>query len=141
MKARMAFAMAAAAFSCTIAFWFYGNARTLCETIGFNVRALIAGLLLGVVFPALVIITVLIAGRRIWASLKPIPLIRIILTIVTGLLTGSTLSEGWILVDESHFASEIRQGASGIPYSRPRAWPNEGCSLVHIPGRGVHATD
>jgi hypothetical protein len=55
------------------------------------------------------------------------------------LLVACTLSERWIISDETRFAVEASK-ASGV-FSRDRAWPNHGCSLVYIPGRGIHATD
>ena len=55
------------------------------------------------------------------------------------LVVGSGLSEAWILRDESRFENEAARATA--TYSRPRAWPNQGCSLVFIPGKGVHSTD
>lgn len=141
MKARIALAMATMLSTCPLAFWLYGEGRTMCETIGLNTRAIIAGLLIGVYFPALTISLALFAVWRFRTGLKSMTLLSMILGIGIGLLTGSILSEWWILVDESRFISEMREAPSGMPYGRPRAWPNEGCSLVCVPGAGIHATD
>ena len=141
MKARIAFAMATMVFTCPIAFWIYGEVRTMCETIGLNTRAIGSGIFLGMVCPALITISALLFVRRFWTSLKSTSLLSIILGTAIGLLTGSVLSEWRILADESKFASEIRENGTGMHYSRARAWPNAGCSLVYIPGKGVHATD
>ena len=141
MKARIAFAMATMVFTCPIAFWIYGEVRTMCETVGLNTRATGSGIFLGMVYPALITISALFVVRRFWNSSKATSLLSISLGIGIGLLTGSILSECWILTDESRFFSEIRENGTEKHYGRARAWPNAGCSFVYIPGKGVHATD
>lgn len=141
MKLRIALAMATTVFTCPIAFWLYGGARTMCETVGFSTRALIIGLLFGAVFPAVTASFVLFVVRSFWPRLRSTSLLSITLGIGIGVVIGSILSECWILVDESKFASEVREVAPGLPYARPRAWPNQIGSLVYVPGKGVHATD
>jgi hypothetical protein len=141
MNARIAFTMTTMVFFCLISFWLYGEVRTMCETVGPNTRAIGSGIFLGMVYPALITISALFVVRRFWTSLKPTSLLSIILGTAIGLLTGSILSECWIRADESRFVSEIHENGAGMHYGRARAWPNAGCSLVYIPGKGVHATD
>lgn len=138
MNARIAFVMVTMVLTFPIAFWLYGIARTMCETVGFHTRASILGLVFGVCLPALATIPAIFVMRRLLENLKPKMLLSIILGAAIGLLAGSVLSEYWILVDEISFMSET---ASTVPYSRPRAWPNTNCSLVYSPNTGVHATD
>ena len=140
-KARIAFAMATMVLACPPAFWLYGEVRTMCETIGLNTRSIFASILLGMVYPALMTISALFVVGRFWSRMKASSLLSIILGMGMGLVTGGILSECWILADERTFASEIQQNGSGEHYGRARVWPNEGCSLVYIPGKGVHATD
>lgn len=113
----------------------------MCETVGLNSRSIVAGIFLGMVYPALVTISALFVVGRFWPRMKASSLLTIILGLGIGLVTGGILSECWILADESAFASEIQENGSGKDYDRARVWPNEGCSLVYIPGKGVHATD
>ena len=141
MKRHGAIALGTMGFACPLAFWFYGAGRTMYETVGLNIRAMAAGSFIGVICPTLMTISALFVLRRFWTNLKPMTLLSIILGLGIGLSIGSILSEGWILVDESKFASEVHESTSEQGYGRARSWPNEGCSLVYVPGRGIHATD
>lgn len=141
MKTRCALAVVAMASTLPIAFWLYGAARTMCETVGFNTRSLVVGAMFGFVAPLLVVLSILFALRMARASARPITLTGIASGACLGLLAGSLLSESWILADERSFDSEVRHAVPLSPYGRARAWPNETCSLVYIPGKVVHATD
>ena len=120
-----------------IAFWLYGAGRTMCETEGLNIKASSAGLFLSVVVPVSLVLPWLLLVNDVPAlkscSLK--------VAIGLALVIGSTLSECWILLDEASFSSQVRTGLPEDRFCRPRAWPNQGCSLVYVPGRGTHATD
>lgn len=113
----------------------------MCETVHFNFKVHAIGLLNGLVFPMLIIAPALLLAKIIWSEWKPMTFRLLVMSAGAGLLCGCVLSECWIQVDETMFDSEISKAAVGMPYTRPRAWPNQGCSLVYIPGSGVHATD
>jgi len=112
-----------------LAFWLYGGGRMMAETVGVSWRGTLSGALLGVAVPGIVVTLIALARHER----------RLITTLMLALVTGSVVSELWILRDEHRFASEIAT-ASGIR-GRPRAWPNGTASLVYLPGKGVHATD
>jgi hypothetical protein len=141
MKLRIIFTMTTMVVTCPLAFWLYGEGRTMCETFGLDTRSITGGLLAGALFPALIIIPSLVVMCRWPSVLNSGTLLHLTLNAAIGLMAGSVLSECWILADEVRFASEVVAGAPMAPYSRPRAWPNEGTALVYIPGRGIHATD
>jgi hypothetical protein len=120
-------------------FWLYSSGRTMTETVGLTLRGTAGGLLLVVLFAMFPITPLLLAGiwgshARSWGAL-------IFVAFSVAALNGSFFSECWILRDEVTFNVEIRKGLFANSYSRSRAWPNDGCSLVFIPGRGTHATD
>lgn len=122
-------------------FWNYGGVRTMQETVGFDSAAFGFGLLLGVVFfPSMAVLPLLLA-RTIWPNLKSWTPPSAFVALGVALLVGSVFSEWWILRDESKFSDEVSQVSLSSPYGRARAWPNEGCRLVFIPGQGIHATD
>jgi len=120
-----------------IGFLLYGIGRTMRETVNFNTTASLSGLLLGVVLPLIVILPVLIA-KKLWFRTVAWPGSLLLVAFVASLLVGSLVSEAWILRDEARFSAET---TNAIPYSRPRAWPNQTCSLVFVPGKGTHGTD
>ena len=138
MKATVVIRIVVVLLGCATGFWLYSVGRTMCETVGFNASALFYGLLLGVVLPLGVLLPLLIA-TTVWPVLKsrtpPLMFIRF----GVALLLGGLLSEWWILRDERNFSTETV--ALDKPHSRPRAWPNSGCSLVFVPGTGIRATD
>ncbi len=137
MKAKNPFACGV---GLALGFWSYGGGRTLCETVGFDVRASVWGLLTGVGLPLFIILPV-IFFKPIWSGGKIRPAFCLAALIVANLLIGSLISEWWILRDETRFAEEVSKTDGQSLYSRTRAWPNQSCGLVFMPGKGIHATD
>lgn len=141
MKTRIAILFAALA-GATFGFWSYGMARTMLETIGFNVRPFLAGVFFAVAGPFMLVAPLVLFVResplypKVWKTPS-----RCFAGLVAGLFAGSLVSEAAILVDESRFSSEVAHLGGERIYSRARAWPNEICSLVFIPGEGIHSTD
>jgi hypothetical protein len=123
-----------------LGFWSYSGGRTLCETVGFDARTFAFGLLTGVGLPLFIILPVLIL-KPMWSRKKTGPASWLIALLVANLLIGSLISEWWILRDETRFAEEVSKADGQNLYSRARAWPNQSCSLVFVPGKGIHATD
>ena len=121
-------------------FYSYGGARTMAETFTFDLAASLYGLLLGVVIPVL-FVGPIAAGKKLWGREKLWPPSALFLLFASSLLVGSLISECWILMDEARFAGEVSRSAGTNLFSRPRAWPNELCSLVFVPGKGIHSTD
>jgi hypothetical protein len=115
-----------------IGFWLYGIGRTMRETVGFTASATFTGLVLGFAVPlgGILIIRLLFHG---------LSKLQIPWKAATILLCACALSEGCIIRDEARFAVEASK--ANTVFSRDRAWPNQACSLVSIPGRGIHATD
>lgn len=122
-----------------VGFWLYGVARTMRETVGFNATASLSGLFLGVVFP-LMLGVVLYIANKVWGARKVRP-ISLLVAFVICLLVGSFTSEWWMLRDEAFFSTELTKIGPDISYTRSRAWPNQTCSLVFTPGKGIHSTD
>lgn len=125
-----------------IGFWLYGIGRTMRETVAFNTTAFLSGLFLGVGLPLLVILPLLVA-KIIYSHGKvlTVPFSLLVVKFTVLLLVGSIASEVWILRDEASFSAETTKGNVVASYSRPRAWPNQTCSLVFVPGKGIHSTD
>lgn len=130
----------AAIAGCVVGFWIYGAGRTMRETVGFDIGSFGCGVLLALGLPY-----VLVALFLIVRQLRPSPTVgcppSLLIVLSLALLAGSLLSEWWILRDETQFSTEVSKTAQSKIYSRPRAWPNSGCSLVFVPGEGIHATD
>lgn len=120
-----------------LGFWLYGVGRTMRETVHFSVWAMLSGILLSVLLPTLAAVLLRFLGRLSVRAGSPWPWLLTSFTV--SLVVGSGLSEAWILRDESRFENEAARATT--TYSRPRAWPNQGCSLVFIPGKGIHSTD
>lgn len=139
MKSRSLLALAIV-IGFSVGFWLYSVGRTMRETVSFDSAALCFGLLLGVVLPSVVVLPLLLA-RTVWPNLKLWTPPSAFVALGLALLVGSLLSEWWILRDERKFSDEASKASLNSPYSRPRAWPNGTCSLVFIPGKGIHATD
>src|SRR5438045_9359654 len=112
----------------------------ISEMVNFNIKASLFGLLLGAIFPVVFVFLPFVA-KMIWCHEKFWPLPLLFVVFVVSLLVGSLFSELWILHDESCFSAEVNQSGSKMPYSRPRALPNQGCGLVFIPDKGIHSTD
>ena len=132
--------MGGAAAGFLIGFWLYGIGRTMCETFSFDLRASLLGLLLGLIVPLAIAVPVLLlrnllSERKILAASWPMMALGIALAL------GVLASEAWILHDESEFSAEVSKRGTGNPYARARAWPNGVCTLVYVPGSGMHATD
>lgn len=110
------------------------------ETVGFDVAAFGFGLLTGVGLPLFIILPFLVFKTiRLREKIRPTP--WLIAVLAANLLIGSLISEWWILRDETQFSEEVSKADGQNPYSRARAWPNQSCSLVFVPGKGIHATD
>ena len=115
------------------AFWMYSILKSMGETLGFRIEIFLRDLSLVTLAPLLLTLPILptfVSRRR---------LTNFVSAIVAASIIGSAVAEATIFADERRFMSEC-QHRTGL-YSRPRAWPNGGSSLVYVPGRGVHATD
>jgi hypothetical protein len=123
-----------------VGFWLYGIGRTMRETVNFNTTALLSGLIFGVALPLAVVLLLLIAFKLCFLE-RWWPVCLLFVVFAVSLLGGSLASESWILWDEARFSAEVSKANGRNPYSRPRAWPNQGCSLVFVPGMGIHSTD
>jgi len=121
-----------------IGFWFYGVGRTMRETVHFNLTAVSSGMLLGMILPLAAILPLLIV-KRLWFRDTTWAASSLFISLLVSLFIGCFLSEAWMLRDETRFTVEASKVDS--IYSRPRAWPNQTCSLVFIPGKGIHSTD
>ena len=138
MKFRKILFVFATTVGLVIGFWFYSIGRTMHETFYFSLAAFSSGMLLGFILPLASIVPLLVVKRfwfreRIWAVYS------LFIVLSVSLLIGCLVSEAWILWDEACFSVEASKFDS--IYSRPRAWPNQTCSLVFIPGKGIHSTD
>jgi hypothetical protein len=120
-------------------FWCYGGGRTMIETFNFNVKASLVGLALVYLIP-LLILPILLSAKKLWLPGREWPISSWLTIFAVCLLVGSMISEVCILWDEARFSGEVAQ-RNGNLYGRSRAWPNQGCSLVFMPGRGMHSTD
>lgn len=129
-----------ALFAFSAAYWVYGACRTLGEWVGFDFArslwtfALGIGMLVVLVLPWLLI-------KQHWFpdfGVAPRPLM---ITIIAGFFLGSVAAELQLLHDERQFFAEVRARGEEHSYSRERAGPHEICSLIYVPGQGVHATD
>ena len=141
MKARIPLLVSAIVFGLATGFWLYGGARTMRETVSFDITAFLSGLAFGVVLPLVVILPPLFTAKKFWLRQKVWPVPSWFVAFAGCLLAGSLASEGWILRDEARFAAEVSKTNSDAPYSRSRAWPNQTGSLVFVPGEGIHSTD
>ena len=115
----------------------YGAGRTMAETVGFSLRASAYGAFILAVLSLPIVVSF---GVAAWL-LVPGGLSRsIYAAIAAGSLLGSAVSEAAILADEAQFESEVASNPSADRW-RARAWPNEGCALGYVAGRGIHSTD
>lgn len=140
MKSRTTLFVLATIVGFAVGFWLYGVGRTMRETVNFNTTAFLSGLLLGVALPLIIVLPLLIA-KKLWFREKVWPVSLLLVAFAVSLLVGSFASEAWILRDETRFSAETANANAATPYSRPRAWPNRTCSLVFVPGKGIHSTD
>jgi hypothetical protein len=122
-----------------LSFYVYGAVRTMQENIGLAARPL----LVSAAFPLVILAAAvaIVMAARSFTSGRPAISKRTIVLFAGGWLLGCSASEACILNDERAFAHELSLRPRTESYSRPRTWPNEACSLVFIPGRGIHATD
>jgi hypothetical protein len=140
MKSRATLLVSAIVAGLGVGFWLYGIGRTMRENVNFDTTASLSGLLLGVGLPLVVLLPTLIV-KKVWFPEKAWPMSSLLAAFAVALLAGSLASEWWILRDEARFSVEASKTNGGTPYSRSRAWPNQTCSLVFVPGKGIHATD
>ena len=124
----------------SLGFWLYGVGRTMRETVNFNTIASLSGLVLGVALPMVAALPLVIA-KKLWFREKVWPVPSWFVAFAFCLLGGSLVSEVWILLDEARFSTEVSKTNSEAAYSRSRAWPNQTCSLVFVPNKGIHSTD
>ena len=124
-----------------IGFSFYAEGRTMGETVGLTWWGLRCGLFLSLFLPVVFALPAAVAAKIFWLNQKLWPLPKVFFAFTGALLIGSLASEAWILTDEARFAAEVSKTTKKVLYSRDRAWPNSGCSLVFVPGRGIHSTD
>ena len=139
MKSRAVFLILANAIGLLVGFWLYGAGRTMCETVKFTAKASLFGIITGVLIPLTLITTIYLANRVFLQHRKALLMTPFLVAFAISLIIGSFASEAWILFDENRFFAET-SGARTL-YSRPRAWPNHGCTLVFVPGEGVRSTD
>jgi|SRR6185437_3220525 len=125
-------------FFMALSFWVYSEGRTMVETVHFSIRGSLAGLVLVSICAGAPLVLTLIV--RSWSPVIRRYVISVFVVAICASLMGCLLSECWVRYDESRFDSESRH-ASGHVYSRSRAWPNGGCTLVYVKGAGIHATD
>jgi hypothetical protein len=116
-----------------LAFWVYGECRTMQENVGFDFGASFRSLCLLAFVSSLFWFPFLV--RRLFGFRAP----RNSRLVICSLVIGAVLSEAWILLDEARFKREAK--ASDAIYARGRAWPNRAAALVYLPHRGIHATD
>jgi hypothetical protein len=124
-----------------IGFYLYGVGRTMRGTIGFEPRTSLASLLLSGFLSLPVALPTLLFARLFWLRDRMLSVPLCVSIWAACLLTGACASEARILVDETRFEREVARSSGNSIYSRPRAWPHELCSLVFIPGKGIHGTD
>jgi len=141
MKTRTTLLVSASVIGLAAGFWLYGIGRTMQETVNFKISAFLSGLVLGVILPLVVVLPPLLTAKKFWLREKVWPLPSWLVALAVCLLTGSLASEGWILRDEVRFAAEVAKTNGEAVYSRGRAWPNQICGLVFVPGKGIHSTD
>jgi hypothetical protein len=111
----------------------------MTETFNFNMRAALFGLVLVFTVPLLILPT-LLSAKRLWLARKERAVSTWLGVLGVSLLAGCLISETCVLRDEARFSTEIAK-ENGNRYSRARAWPNQGCSQVFLPGRGIQSTD
>ena len=119
------------------AFVIYGTGRTMVQTMGPSLRAVIIG---ASVVSMLTLPTLVCVGLAAWL-LVPGGLSRSVYeAIVAGALLGSAVSETAILVDEVRFKSDVACDPSAN-HHRARAWPNGSGELCYAPARGYWTND
>ena len=141
MKSRTTLLILAIVVGLATGFWLYGMARTLRGTVNFDIATLVTSLLFGVVFPLLIVSPPLLAAKKYWFHDKMWPPPSWFVAFGVCLLVGGLASEGWILHDEARFVEEVSKTNNQVLYSRSRAWPYQNCSLVVVPGEGIHSID
>ena len=124
--------------TCAVTFHSYGMSRTMCETVGFDITAALKGFLFSGMLPLVALLSAVLAMKYFKFGRT---YITWLLAIAFLLPLTCVASEIWILSDEARFAAEVSKARPATAYGRPRAWPNQGCSLVFVPGAGIHSTD
>jgi hypothetical protein len=123
------------------AFGLYGGLRGMSETFGFDARTSGGALLVECDLGAPLVLAALLLVRfvlreRMSGELQTV----LVIGCCAGALVGTFASEALFLWDESQFLDEVT-AHPGANHSRSRMFPHTDCSLVYIPGRGIHATD
>jgi hypothetical protein len=121
------------------AFFLYGMFRTIGPEFGFTARAACLAFGFVVAYAGFLPSAAYLTTRAIRNEpLHPVPLWLRVFGV--ALLAGCIASESWISWDESRFAGEVA-ASPAIGHDRPRAWPNDRCGFVYVPGSGIHTTD
>lgn len=141
MKVRTTLLVSAIVVGLAASFWLYGGARTMRETVSFDIVASVSGFVFGVLLPLVIILPPLLVAKKLWHLEKGWRVPSWFIAFAICLLVGSLASEAWILRDEAQFSAEVSKTNKEVLYSRSRTWPNQTCSLVFVPGQGIHATD
>lgn len=123
-----------------LAGYLYSCGRTMVEEVGLTSQGITAGLIVVAVsfsFLSSILALTYLVGQ--YTKPRLLPVLRCILF---STILGVLVFEVRVLADELKFALEItNMKRPDVPYSREREWPNSTCSLVHVPGKGIHATD
>jgi hypothetical protein len=120
------------------AFWLYGELRVMAETFGMAFRSM--GTSAAICFAAAAPF-VAVGG---WFNRRRRG--RFLFLAAAVLIAGMATAEFLILGDEQRFFNEVSDRDVGTMkdgdiYSRDRAWPHRGTTLVFVKGKGFHATD
>lgn len=122
------------------AFWVYGVFRTLGEWVGFDFARSLWTFAFGIGMLGVLVLPWLLI-KQYWFPNFAVSARTLTVSVLTGFVLGSVAAELQLLHDERQFFAEVHVQGEDQTYSRERAWPHELCSLVYVPGHGVHATD
>lgn len=133
----LSFAIAVASF--VLGAWSYLVARTMQETVGFDLavtlRALLLPAIIGVLGLALGRLALALSGDSRWTPMR-----RLCASWLIPLVVASLPAELWILRDEARFRAEVA-AAPDVRFARARIWPMGTTALVYRPEYGITATD
>ena len=107
MKVRTTLLISAIVVGLAGSFWLYGSARTMRETVSFDIAAAVSGFIFGVLLPLVVILPPLLMAKKLWHRDKGWRVPSWFIAFAVCLLVGSLASEAWILRDEAQFSAEV----------------------------------